>query len=146
VAVDFDVQIYGLQSTKRLMRELEPELLKDMNREIRDLLKPIAARAQSLIPCVASAVRLGPFRERSGFPPFLLSVWAQVGLLEVGVELVGGEGWHRRPAGWRQAAGHRVSCGVADPFEQRCGCGVRADGPGEVERADGGQRGASSSG
>jgi hypothetical protein len=50
VAVDFDVQIYGLQSTKRLMRELEPELLKDMNREIRDLLKPIAARAQSLIP------------------------------------------------------------------------------------------------
>jgi hypothetical protein len=32
------------------MRELEPDLLKDMNREIRDLLAPVAARARSLIP------------------------------------------------------------------------------------------------
>jgi hypothetical protein len=50
VAADFSVEIYGLQSTKKLMRELEPELLKEMNREIREQLKPIAARAQSLIP------------------------------------------------------------------------------------------------
>ena len=50
MAVDFSVEIFGLQSTKRLMRELEPELLKDMNRQIRDELKPVAARAQSLIP------------------------------------------------------------------------------------------------
>jgi hypothetical protein len=50
VAADFDVKIYGLASTKRLMRELEPELLKEMNREIRDRLAPIAARAKSLIP------------------------------------------------------------------------------------------------
>ena len=50
MAVDFNVQIYGLQSTKRLMRELEPDLLKDMNRDIRDLLTPIASRAKSLIP------------------------------------------------------------------------------------------------
>jgi hypothetical protein len=52
VAADFSVQIYGLQATKRLMRELEPELLKEMNREIRSLLQPIAGRAQSLIPSV----------------------------------------------------------------------------------------------
>ena len=50
MADDFSVEIYGLQSTKKLMRELEPELLKEMNREIREQLKPIAARAQSLIP------------------------------------------------------------------------------------------------
>ena len=50
MAADFSVEIYGLQSTKKLMRELEPELLKEMNREIREQLKPIAARAQSLIP------------------------------------------------------------------------------------------------
>jgi len=50
VAVNFSVEIYGLQSTKKLMRELEPELLKDMNRQIRDELKPVQARAQSLIP------------------------------------------------------------------------------------------------
>ena len=50
MAVDFDVEIYGLQATKRLMRELEPDLLKDMNREIREGLAPVAARAKSLIP------------------------------------------------------------------------------------------------
>ena len=50
MAVDFDVEIYGLQATKRLMRELEPDLLKDMNREIRQGLAPVAARAKSLIP------------------------------------------------------------------------------------------------
>lgn len=47
---DFDVQIYGLAATKRLMRELEPDLLKEMNREIRDALKPVAQRAKDLIP------------------------------------------------------------------------------------------------
>ena len=47
---DFDVQIHGLNGTKRLMRELEPDLLKEMNREIRTLLEPVAARARSLIP------------------------------------------------------------------------------------------------
>lgn len=50
MAADFDVQIYGLQATKRLMRELEPDLLKQMNREIRDQLAPVQQRARSLIP------------------------------------------------------------------------------------------------
>jgi len=50
VVADFNVQIYGLQSTKRLMRDLEPDLLKDMSREIRQQLEPVKARAQSLIP------------------------------------------------------------------------------------------------
>lgn len=50
MAVDFSVEIFGLQSTKKLMRELEPDLLKEMNRQIRDELRPVAARAQSLIP------------------------------------------------------------------------------------------------
>lgn len=50
---DFNVQIYGLVETKRLMRELEPELLKDMNREIRQILQPVAERAKALIPIQA---------------------------------------------------------------------------------------------
>lgn len=50
MAVEFDTAIFGLQATKRLMRELEPDLLKEMNREIRDQLKPVQTRAQSLIP------------------------------------------------------------------------------------------------
>lgn len=50
MAADFSVEIFGLQSTKRLMRELEPEMLKEMNRQIRDELQPVAARAKSLIP------------------------------------------------------------------------------------------------
>jgi hypothetical protein len=50
VAADFNVEIYGLQATKRLMRELEPDLLKDMNKQIRDGLAPVAARAKGLIP------------------------------------------------------------------------------------------------
>ena len=50
MAVDFSVKVHGLQSTKRLMRELEPDLLKEMNRTIRDELQPVAARAKSLIP------------------------------------------------------------------------------------------------
>lgn len=47
---DFDVSIRGLNDTKRLMRELEPDLLKEMNREIRTQLQPVAARARSLLP------------------------------------------------------------------------------------------------
>ena len=50
MAVDFTTQIFGLQATKRLMRELEPDLLKEMNREIREQLEPVRARARSLIP------------------------------------------------------------------------------------------------
>jgi hypothetical protein len=50
VADDFSVRLYGLDATKRLMRELEPDLLKEMNAEIKAALEPIAARARSLIP------------------------------------------------------------------------------------------------
>ena len=52
MADDFSVAIRGLDATKKLMRELEPELLKEMNREIRTLLEPVASRAKSLIPSV----------------------------------------------------------------------------------------------
>jgi hypothetical protein len=52
VADDFSVAIRGLDATKKLMRELEPELLKEMNREIRTQLQPVAARAKSLIPAL----------------------------------------------------------------------------------------------
>ena len=66
MVADFSVEIYGLQSTKRLMRELEPELLKEMNREIRDQLKPVAARAQSLIPSAPPLSGWGRSVSRAG--------------------------------------------------------------------------------
>ena len=50
MADDFSVELYGLVQTKRLMRELEPELLKEMNREIKESLEPVAERAKRLIP------------------------------------------------------------------------------------------------
>jgi hypothetical protein len=63
------VQIYGLQSTKRLMRELEPELLKEMNREIREQLLPVAARAKSLIPSSPPLSGWGRSVSRPGSQP-----------------------------------------------------------------------------
>jgi hypothetical protein len=53
VADDFSVAIRGLAATQKLMRELEPDLLKEMNREIRTQLEPVAVRARHLIPSVA---------------------------------------------------------------------------------------------
>ena len=50
MADDFSVAIRGLDATKRLMRELEPDLLKEMNREIRTQLQPVATLAKNLIP------------------------------------------------------------------------------------------------
>lgn len=51
--VDFGVEIHGLVETKRMMRELEPALLKDMNDSIKEILQPVAARARMLIPIQA---------------------------------------------------------------------------------------------
>lgn len=69
MAADFSVEIYGLQSTKRLMRELEPDLLKEMNREIREQLEPVKARAQSLIPASPPLSAWGRSVARPGSRP-----------------------------------------------------------------------------
>jgi len=69
VAADFSVQIYGLQATKRLMRELQPDLLKEMNREIREQLEPVKARAQSLIPSAPPLSGWGRSVARPGSRP-----------------------------------------------------------------------------
>lgn len=46
-------EIYGLTETRRLMRSVAPELLKEMDREIReDILGPLRDRARSLVPGV----------------------------------------------------------------------------------------------
>ena len=42
--------LYGWTATKRLMREVEPELLKELDREIKAILTPIRDRARSLVP------------------------------------------------------------------------------------------------
>ena len=48
--LDFKTKIYGFRSTKKLMRELEPELLKTMNDEIRRRLNPVLDRAKKKVP------------------------------------------------------------------------------------------------
>ena len=48
--LDFKVSIHGFRATKKLMRELEPDLLKAMNNEIRTRLNPVADLAKSLTP------------------------------------------------------------------------------------------------
>jgi len=48
--LDFEMNIYGFRATKKLMRELEPELLKAMNDEIRKSLTPVRELAKSLTP------------------------------------------------------------------------------------------------
>jgi hypothetical protein len=48
--LDFEANIYGFRATKKLMRELEPELLKEMNTKIRSDLTPVVMRAKMLTP------------------------------------------------------------------------------------------------
>jgi hypothetical protein len=48
--LDFKTNIYGFRATKKMMRELEPELLKTMNGEIRRRLDPVRDRAKQLTP------------------------------------------------------------------------------------------------
>jgi hypothetical protein len=48
--LDFEAKIYGFRATKKLMRELEPELLKEMNTKIRSDLTPVVMRAKLLTP------------------------------------------------------------------------------------------------
>lgn len=44
--------LFGWTATKRLMRELEPEALKEMDKEVKAALNPIRDRARSLVPTV----------------------------------------------------------------------------------------------
>lgn len=42
--------LHGWSATKRLMRELEPETLREMDREVKGILTPLRDRARSLVP------------------------------------------------------------------------------------------------
>ena len=48
--LDFQTNIYGFRATKKLMRQLEPELFKAMTEEIRRRLDPVVVRAKKLTP------------------------------------------------------------------------------------------------
>ena len=48
--LDMKVTVRGFRSTKKLMRELEPDLYKVMLKEIRDRLNPVADLAKKLTP------------------------------------------------------------------------------------------------
>lgn len=48
--LDFKTNIHGFRATKKLMRELEPELLKAMTDEVRRRLDPVRDRAKKLTP------------------------------------------------------------------------------------------------
>lgn len=46
----FKADVYGFRATKKLMRELEPDLLRAMDREVKADLKQVIERAQDLTP------------------------------------------------------------------------------------------------
>ncbi|HEY7823050.1 MAG TPA: hypothetical protein VIG24_09465 [Acidimicrobiia bacterium] len=46
----FQANVYGFQATKRLMRQLEPDLLKAMRRDVRSVLNPVVNRAKQNTP------------------------------------------------------------------------------------------------
>lgn len=48
--LDFKVDIYGFRQTKRLMRELEPDLLKAMRKDVKSVLTPVINRAKQNTP------------------------------------------------------------------------------------------------
>ena len=61
--------LHGWSATKRLMRELEPETLREMDREIKSLLAPIQTRARSLVPSVPPLSGWGRSVSRPGSSP-----------------------------------------------------------------------------
>lgn len=48
--LDFDFDVYGFQATKRLMRQLEPDLLKALRADVRKVLYPVLNRAKQNTP------------------------------------------------------------------------------------------------
>jgi len=46
----FKADVYGFQATKRLMRQLEPDLLKDLRKSVNRSLAPVVMRAKVLTP------------------------------------------------------------------------------------------------
>lgn len=44
------LNVRGFRDTRKLMRELEPDLLKELDKSIKEQLEPVVARARSLVP------------------------------------------------------------------------------------------------
>lgn len=68
--LDWSLTVRGFRGTKRLMRELEPELLKQMNRTVRRQLEPIVTRAKRNVPMQAplSGWARMPYAPYTGVP------------------------------------------------------------------------------
>lgn len=50
VDTEFGIAIFGLNDVKRALRDVAPDLRKEMDKEIRSLVKPVADRAKSNVP------------------------------------------------------------------------------------------------
>lgn len=48
--MDMTLVVRGFRGTRKLMRELEPDLLKELDKSVREQLEPIVERARSLVP------------------------------------------------------------------------------------------------
>jgi hypothetical protein len=48
--LDMTVTIQGFRGTRKLMRQLEPDLLKDLDKTVRQSLEPVLTRAPSRVP------------------------------------------------------------------------------------------------
>jgi hypothetical protein len=61
--------LHGWSATKKLMRELEPETVREMDREIKAILTPIRDRARSLVPTMPPLSGWGRSVARPGSRP-----------------------------------------------------------------------------
>lgn len=68
--LDFKVDVYGFQATKRLMRELEPDLLKDLRKQVRSTLQPVLNRAKQNTPSRPPLTGKNPSRWKTPHNPY----------------------------------------------------------------------------
>jgi len=50
VGADFRVQVYGFGATMKALREVAPDLKRELDRELREILAPVQSAARSLVP------------------------------------------------------------------------------------------------
>lgn len=69
MAVEFEATLYGWKATRKLMRELDPEAVKELDREVREALLPVVARARSLVPVAPPLSRWNQAIDQPGSRP-----------------------------------------------------------------------------
>lgn len=76
MAANFGVQVYGFAATKRALRDVAPDLKKELDRELREILLPVQSAARSLVPASPPLGRWNQSVNAPGSRPST-SVWGR---------------------------------------------------------------------